>query len=187
MRAAALSARAGLLLAALTAAACSIDGGAPGEGQAAGEVPDTVAVGVVHRIHRDGRLSLELTASRAETWNETKKTILTDARFVEFDQAGAQATAGEAQKVIFHSDTENADISGGVRVRSEVEEGNVTAEALSWDNKARRLSAPAQDVVTLRKDDGTSISGSGFLGDFRTRELTFSGPVVGTYVDSETP
>ncbi len=186
IRAASRTARAGILLAALGAAACSIDSGATaGEGPSAETIPDTVAVGVVHRIHKDGRLSLELTASRAETWNDTKETILTDTRFTEFDQAGATATKGEARKVIFHSDTENADISGGVRVRSESEKGNVTAETLSWDNTTRRLSAPAQEIVTLRKDDGTSISGSGFLGDFKTRELTFSGPTRGTYVGSD--
>ncbi len=179
--------RALLMLAALAAAGCSIEGGPLPESQEAGEIPDTVAVGVVHRVYRDGRLSLELTASRAETWNATKETILSDARFVEFDRHGAPDLQGEAGRVLFYSDTENADVSGGVRVRSETEKGNVTAESLSWDNEARRLTAPPQETVTLRKDDGTSISGTGFLGDFRTRELVFSGPVRGTYVRSDTP
>ncbi len=179
--------RALLLLGALAAAGCSIPGGPSPEEQAAAEIPDTVAVGVVHRVYRDGRLSLELTASRAETWNATRQTILSNARFVEFDRAGAADLQGEAGRVVFHSDTEDADVSGGVRVRSETEKGTVTAESLSWDNGARRLTAPAQETVTLRKDDGTSISGSGFLGDFRTRELVFSGPVRGTYVRSDAP
>lgn len=178
-------ARALVLLAGLGAAACSIDNGQNGEGPAAAAIPDTVAVNVVHRVHQDGHLSLELTAARAETWNDTKQTILSDTRFTEFDQDGSTATVGQARKVIFHSDTENADVSGGVRVRSNTEKGDVTADSLSWDNKARRLSAPPQEVVTLVKDDGTSISGTGFLGDFKRRELTFSGPVTGTYVSSQ--
>jgi LPS export ABC transporter protein LptC len=187
MPAAARAARALLLLAALAAGACSIEGGPAAEALPSEQIPDTIAVGVVHRIHRDGRLSIELRASRAETWNDRKETVLSDTRFVEFDQAGAAATMGEAKKVTFHSDTENADVSGGVMVRSEAEKGNVTADSLSWDNKAKRLSAPPEEVVTLKKDDGTSISGTGFLGDFRTRELTFSGPARGTYVRSDTP
>jgi LPS export ABC transporter protein LptC len=178
-------ARALLLLAALGTAACSIDNVTGGEGPAAGSVPDTVAVGVVHRVHQDGHLSLELTATRAETWNDEKQTILSDTHFTEFNQDGTAATEGQARKVVFHSDTENADISGGVKVRSNVEKGDVSADSLSWDNKARRLTAPALEVVTLVKDDGTSISGTGFLGDFRSRELTFSGPVTGTYVSSD--
>lgn len=177
--------RALLLLAALTVAACSIDSGATGEGAAAAAVPDTVAVNVVHRVHQNGRLSLEITAARAETWNDTRQTILSDTAFTEFDQDGAPATVGRAKRVVFYSDTEDADISGGVQVRSNVEKGNVAADTLSWDNKARRLVAPPQEVVTLVKDDGTSISGTGFRGDFRSRELTFSGPVTGTYVSSD--
>jgi LPS export ABC transporter protein LptC len=178
-------ARALLLAAALGAAACSIDNGQNAEGAASAAIPDTVAVGVVHRVHQDGHLFLELTATRAETWNDTKQTILSNTRFTEFDQKGAPATVGQARTVVFHSDTENADVSGGVQVRSNEEKGNVTAESLAWDNKARRLSAPPQEVVTLLKDDGTSISGTGFQGDFRSREITFSGPVTGTYVSSQ--
>ena len=174
-----------LLLAALGASACSIDTGTSAEGPAAAAVPDTVAVNVVHRVHQDGHLSLELTAARAETWNDTRQTILSDTHFTEFAQDGTTATEGQARKVVFHSDTEDAEVSGGVRVRSTVEKGNVTAESLSWENKARRLSAPPQEVVTLVKDDGTSISGTGFLGDFKRRELTFSGPVTGTYVSGQ--
>jgi LPS export ABC transporter protein LptC len=136
-------------------------------------------------VNRDGRLSLELTAARAETWNDAKETILSDARFVQFDDTGAQATEGEAKKVVFHTDTENADVTGGVRVRSETEKGTVTAENLSWDNDARTLRAPPDEVVSLRKDDGSSLSGTGFEGDFRRRELTFTGPVRGTYVRSD--
>lgn len=174
------------LLLSLLAVSCSVESEAaqPGNGTNAG-IPDTVAVKVVHRVSQNGRLSLELTAARAETFNDAKQTIMSDARFTAFDDKGAPATEGTASKVVYHSDTENADISGGVRVRSEVEKGVVTADTLSWENKEKRLSAPPDEVVSLRKDDGTSLAGTGFNGNFRTRELVFSGPVNGTYVSSD--
>ncbi len=178
-------ARALACAAVLAAAACSIEEGPAAAQEPAEQIPDTIAIGLVHRVHQDGRLSLELTAARAETWNATKQTILSDARFVQFDDTGAPATEGQAARVVFHSDTENAEVSGGVRVRSESEKGSVRADSLSWDNKAKLLSAPPQEVITLRKDDGSVLSGSGFQGDFRTRELTFSGPVRGTYVQAD--
>jgi LPS export ABC transporter protein LptC len=175
-----------VLLGSLLAASCSVGSeAAPSDTGTGAGTPDTVAVRVVHRVSQNGRLALELRAARAETFNDAKKTILTDARFVEFDDKGGTATVGTAKTVIYHSDSENADISGGVRVRSEVEKGVVTAEALSWENKEKRLSAPADEVVTLRKDDGTSLAGTGFNGDFRARELVFTGPVNGTYVSSD--
>jgi LPS export ABC transporter protein LptC len=148
-------------------------------------LPDTVAIGLVHKIHKGGRLSLELEAARAETFNTDKTTVLTDARFVEYDSEGGKATEGQANRVVFHADTENAEISGDVRVHSAPEKGSVTASSLSWENKAKRLTAPPEEQVHISKDDGSSISGSGFVGDFRTRQLVFTGPVQGSYVWKE--
>jgi LPS export ABC transporter protein LptC len=177
---------AALAAACLWAGACSLDyTQATTEEQTSHGLPDTVAVGLVHKIHKDGRLSLELEAARAETYNETKTTVLKDARFVEYDKQGGKATEGQADKVVYHTDTENAEISGDVRVHSASEKGSVSATALAWENKTKKLSAPPEEEVFIRKDDGSFISGSGFLGDFRTRELTFAGPVKGSYVWEE--
>ena len=167
-------------------AGCSIDYHGDGtEEQASSGIPDTVAIGLLHRIHKNGRLTLELEAARAEAWNAKNQTILTDARFIEFDEKGGKATVGEARTVIYHSDTENAEISGAVHVHSAAEEGDVRAQTLSWENKTRRLTAPPADQVTIRKDDGSSLTGTGFTGDFRRRKLSFAGPVQGTYVWKE--
>jgi hypothetical protein len=86
---------------------------------------------------------------------------------------------------VYHTDTENAEISGKVSVHSASEKGDVSADSLSWANKEKLLTAPPGERVTIHKDDGTSISGRGFVGDFRTRQVTFSGPVQGTYVWQE--
>ena len=92
---------------------------------------------------------------------------------------------GRARTVVFYSDTENADISGGVRVHSASEKGDVSADSLYWENKTKKLRAPAAERVTIRKDDGSSLSGTGFSGDFSRRELIFTGPVKGSYVWQE--
>jgi LPS export ABC transporter protein LptC len=164
-------------------AGCSIDyGQAAVEEKTAEGVPDTVAVDVLHRVHKDGRLSLELSASRAVSYNDKNETILTDARFAAYDEKGAKSTDGQARTVVFHSDTENAEISGGVHVHSASEEGEVSAGSLYWENKTKRLTAPIAEQVTIRKDDGSSLIGSGFSGDFSRRRLVFTGPVQGSYV-----
>jgi len=61
----------------------------------------------------------------------------------------------------------------------------VTAESLSWENKEKRLTAPPAETVRVKKDDGSFIQGTGFAGDFRSREVTYSGHVEGTYVWEE--
>ena len=167
----------------LFAVGCSINyDEATAAEQAAQGIPDTVATGVVHRVHKNGRLTIQLEASRAETYNATKQTILTDAHFSEFDDTGATATEGNADTLVFHTDTQDAEISGAVHVHSATEEGDVRAESLTWKNKPKMLKAPADETVVISKDDGSTISGSGFQGDFLRRELTFDGPVQGTYV-----
>jgi len=173
-----------LLAAAL--GACSIDyEGASVDEQSPTGIPDTVATGLLHRIHKDGRLSLQLEAVRAETYNSRNTTILTDAHFVEYDETGGAATEGRAGKVVFHSDTENAEISGAVRVHSATEKADVRADTLLWENKTKKLTAPPHEQVRVRKDDGSSLVGSGFTGDFLNREVTFTGAVQGTYVWEE--
>jgi len=167
-------------------AGCSLDyQDALAQEQAAENVPDTVAIGLVHKIHKDGRLSLQLEATRAESYNSRNQTVLTNAHFVEFDAKGDNSTEGRAKKVVFHTDTENAEISGTVHVHSAKEKGGVNAESLSWENKTKTLTAPPADTVIITKDDGSSLSGSGFKGDFKTRVVTFSGPVKGTYVRTD--
>jgi len=155
------------------------------EEQTSASIPDTVASNVIHRVNRDGRLSMQMEAARAETYNSTNTTVLTDAHFVEYDDKGKKATEGSAHRVVFHSDTENAEISGSVRVHSASEKGSVAAESLSWVKKIRKLSAAPDEMVLIQKDDGTYISGTGFTGDFQARQVTFSGPVRGRYVWEE--
>jgi LPS export ABC transporter protein LptC len=167
-------------------AGCSLDyEGMTAEDKTSANIPDTVAVNVVHKVHKDGRLTLQLEAARAETFNARNQTILSDARFVEFDASGGTATEGRARRVVYHTDTEDAEISGGVHVHSSSEKGDVTAESLTWENKAKRLTAPVDEEVVIHKDDGTLISGKGFQGDFRRRVLVFTGPVQGVYVSEE--
>ena len=181
-----VAAAAAVFAAALLVAGCSLNYQEAGaEEKTAEGVPDTVALGLVHKIHKNGRLSLELEAARAETFSAAAKTILTDAHFIEYDDQGGKATEGSAQKVVYHTDTEDAEISGKVRVHSASEKGEVTAESLAWTNKGKKLVAPPDERVTIRKDDGSSISGRGFQGDFRRRQVIFSGPVQGTYVWKE--
>jgi LPS export ABC transporter protein LptC len=162
---------------------CSLDyESARLEEQLPERLPDTTATGLVHRVVKNSRTTLEITADRAETWNAQHRTVLDGASFVEYDRDGARAVEGSAGRVVFHTDTEDAEISGKVRVHSAVEKADIETEALTWKSKPRLLAAPAHDRVVITKDDGSRLEGTGFVGDFRRREFVFTGPVQGTYV-----
>lgn len=176
---------AAMLFAALLAG-CSLNyQAAELEASAAQEVPDTVAVGVTYRVVKDSRLSLELQAERTETYNTRKQTVISAAHFVEYDEKGERDTDGSADSVVFHTDTQDAEISGNVRVSSASEKGEISTESLSWQNKEKKLTADPDERVLVKKDDGTYISGRGFVGDFRIKEVRFTGPVEGVYVYEE--
>jgi LPS export ABC transporter protein LptC len=179
---------AALILAALLSFAlgCSLDYGAVTAAEKIAEtIPDTVAIEVTHKVHQNGRLALSFEAGRAETYGALKKMVLSDVRFVEYGADRAPSTSGEARHVVYHTDTENAEISGSVRVRSEAEKAGIATESLAWENKRKKLTALPLAKVVITKDDGSSITGRGFTGDFKTREVTFNGPVEGMYVWTE--
>jgi LPS export ABC transporter protein LptC len=177
------AAAAALAIGAAALASCSLDyDNALLDEQAAGSLPDTVATDLVHRVVKNSRTTLEVTADRAESWDAERRTVLDGASFVEYDRDGNPAVEGTAGRVVFHADTEDAEISGHVRVHSAVEEAGVEADALTWRSDPRLLAAPAESTVVITRDDGSRLEGSGFTGDFRRREFVFSGPVSGTYV-----
>jgi LPS export ABC transporter protein LptC len=178
----ALAAIAGVLF----LAGCSMDYKATEVAEKTGAgVPDTVATGIVHKIFKNGHLSFILEASQAQTFNSQKETIISNASFQELDDKGKVVTNGQAGRIVYHADTENAEISGRVSVHSASEKAEVTADSLSWQNKEKRLAAEQGEIVTVRKDDGSFIRGTGFVGDFRTRQVTYAGRVEGTYVWEE--
>ena len=170
-------------LAAAVLASCSLDyDSALADEQATERLPDTVATDLVHRVVKNSRTALEVTADRAETWDKERRTVLDGATFVEYDRDGVPAIEGSAGRVVFHADTEDAEVSGRVRVHSAVDEAGIETEALTWQSDPRLLAAPADHTVVITRDDGSRLEGSGFSGDLRRREFVFSGPVAGTYV-----
>lgn len=172
---------------ALLLAACSLDYRSAEQlaEEPAEKVPDTVATDFVYRIVKGSRLSLEVTAGRAESWSAEQRTVLSKATFTELASDGTVATKGSAGDVVFHNDTEDAEVSQGVKVYSASEKASVETASLEWRSKPKLLSAPGEERVTIRKDDGAYIQGSGFTADFRKREVAFSGSVQGKYVRAE--
>jgi LPS export ABC transporter protein LptC len=172
-----------VILCAVLAAGCSLDyQAAVIEAEADQSLPDTVAVKMVYRMVKGSHPVVELQADKAETYTKRNQTILEAARFSEFGTDGGIATKGEAESVVYHTDTKNAEISGSVYVYSAAQEGSISTEYVKWEDKTRVLSANPEDLVVVKKDDGSYISGRGFVGDFRAGEVKFNGPVEGAYM-----
>ena len=147
------------------------------------EVASSTLIDFSQTVVRDGRPIMVLEAEDARTFEESQTVVLTGAHFRELDQEGAVLVEGWAERAVYHTDTENAEIQGRVILYSAKEETTLTATDLSWDKEGRVLRSTETGVVTLERDDGSEISGRGFEANFRHREIRFGSDVRGVVTD----
>ena len=177
--------RTGLLIAATAfAAACSFDyaaGGATPD-ELLDEVPETELSEVTHTVVRNGRVVAEIHARQVQNFPRRGVTELRDVRYTEYDRAGEPVTTGSADFARYHTASEDAEVAGAVRLRSESQGVLLHAAALRWDDERRRLSSDAEQVVEVSRDDGSEVRGHGLEVDVRSKTIRFAAPVTGTLV-----
>ncbi|MBN2352299.1 MAG: LPS export ABC transporter periplasmic protein LptC [Spirochaetales bacterium] len=172
-----------LLTAVFWVMGCSLDYKEGEEGTELEEsVPDLVFKNFVHTAVNGQKMVFQLEAERAQMYNRKKTTVLTKVRFVEYDDAGAVAIDGRAGSAVYHTDTENADLSGGVYGYSTADKVSFSAASLFWKKDDRLLQSKGNEVVRIEKDDGSYIEGRHFTIDAARKTLTFTAAVHGRYV-----
>jgi LPS export ABC transporter protein LptC len=149
----------------------------------AAEIPETVMTGFTHTVVDEGRLWVKMAAERAESYGKTKRIVLAGVRFEEYDAQGGLATEASADWAVYHTDSENAEVQGGILIRSSQEKASLSAVSLSWVKEGRRLEGGPGQEVRIAKDDGSFLEGRGFRADFRRRRLQFAEGVSGGYVE----
>ena len=174
------------LLAAL--AACSLD---YDQARLATEIspdtPDTILHDVIHTVVRDGRPRFVVRAERSESYRERRRQYLYHVEFLELDAEGETATYGVADSGEYKTDTEDIDLTGGLRFYSAVEDAWLTAERLSWKNDTRTLTSLPDETVILERGDGTEIRGRGFVAEMARSMLRFEDGVSGTLIEEDNP
>jgi LPS export ABC transporter protein LptC len=149
------------------------------------EIPDTVMIGFTHTVVAEGKVWVQLSAQRAEGYDQSKKIVLSGVRFQEFDRQGRLSTEAAADRAVYHSDSEDAEVTGNILIRAPEEKASLSAESLAWIKEGRRLSSGAGQSVRLAKEDGSYLEGRGFQADFRRRRLEFSQGASGGWVEAE--
>jgi LPS export ABC transporter protein LptC len=180
------------LLAAALAAALALGGGcslsyeeARVAERIAPEIPDTVMIGFSHTVIAEGRVWIRMSARRAEGYDQSKRIVLDGVRFQEFDRQGRLATEAAADRAVYYSDSENAEVTGNILIRAPEEKASLSAASLAWVKEGRRLSSGAGQSVRLAKEDGSFLEGRGFQADFSRRRLEFTQGASGGYVEGE--
>ena len=165
--------------------ACSFDYTAGTAEALRAEIPDTVLHNVTHVVVRDGAIIAEIDSERLENFSSDQRAVLTDVAYREFDRDGNLTNHGSADRATIHTETDDAEVSGTIQLRSETEEATLSAGQLAWDDEARTLTSPAEDLVELRRDDGSQVAGRGLEIIVRRRTVRFGGRVSGTIVAGE--
>ncbi len=174
------------VLAAALAAGCSLsyDEARVAE-KIAPEIPDTIMSGFTHTVISEGRVWVRLSARRAEGFDQSKRIVLAGVRFQEFDRRGDLATEASADRAVYHSESEDAEVTGNILIRAAEEKASLSAESLTWIKEGRRLSSGSGQSVRLAKEDGSFLEGRGFQADFRRRRLEFAEGASGAYMEGE--
>ena len=117
-----------------------------------------------------------------ENFPRDGRAVLRDVRYTEFDGRGAVAASGRADRAVYYTESEDAEVAGAVELRSTSQEASLKAEVLHWDEDLHLLSTDLDQVVAVSRDDGTHVRGAGLEVEMRRKTVRFSGPVSGLLV-----
>ena len=172
-------AAASILSAAFLLAGCSLAGYAP-KPPSEEELPTAVFNDYSHTVVVHGKKNFVLEAKKAELYETSKKTVLSDVSFEEYDpDTGELLSLGRADSAVYHTDTKDAEFSGSVRLESKKQDAILQGEYLQWIDKDKRLEGRLDRTVTISRSDGSSVSGAGFEAEALKRSFSFRESVEG--------
>ena len=131
---------------------------------------------------RDGHVLAEFHARQVRNFPRRGRTELEGVLYTEYNAAGDLVTFGTAERAVYHTEREDAELAGSIRLRSESQGIRLQAEALRWENERRRLVTGPGETVEFYREDGSQVRGAGLEVDVRSKTIRFSGPVSGTLV-----
>ena len=91
--------------------------------------------------------------------------------------------SGKASQASLETDTGNFNMSGGVSIEVISEDFSMETPEISWQDKDRLLRAPG--TVHIRRSNGTTLQGTGFSADARSRNWEFDSAVEGSVVEDD--
>lgn len=165
------------------AAACSLDYGVAEEKETDLDQPEIELQQLEHTVVRSGRKQIRLRGEDSKTYREENRQELSNVIFYEYGPEGDIVTEGRAADAEIFLDSEDVHFSGDVQLYSHQEEAGIEADYLEWDGEERQLQGEDGEEVVITRDDGSVITGTGFLANMRERTLKFAGEVDGTFVE----
>lgn len=144
-------------------------------------IPDMVITDAAASRYEHNALSVVLTARTLEIYNDDAVWAGDTVSFTQYEGDGSGAIEAEGKAGIFQVDRkEDVYLLGNsVSFRYIPDDLRLSADDLQWQKKTHWLSAPASGVVSIRKDDGSEIRGTGFFADTLSRKYEIIRDVAG--------
>jgi LPS export ABC transporter protein LptC len=175
-----------VLLLLLLCLSCSFDyEGAMVDENLKEETPESILINFSQTAVKEGQKVFEITADTVEIYEGHTRTVAKGLYFLELDEDGSVLTEGWSDRAVYYNETEDAEFSGNIRLYSKKEELTIITDSISWKQEDRLLETPPGSKVSLKKDDGSFLQGTGFEADLRRRAIKFNADVKGYYVLSE--
>jgi hypothetical protein len=167
-------------------AGCSIN---YSESQIAEELEETLPnirmVNLRHRVATKDRLIIDMTVERSESFEAAKKIVLFGINFHEYGHSGEVTAEGQADMVVYHTDTKDAEIEGNIDIVSHKEKGGIKTQHLYWNDAQRFLSGSPDELTEIFDEDGSRFSGRRFEADIKRLIISFLEAVDGNFVTTD--
>jgi LPS export ABC transporter protein LptC len=113
-------------------------------------------------------------AARAEYFKSTGTLVVYKAVFEDFGESGGPAQfSGEADKVVWHEDSGDAELSGYVRLYSRAEDASFETGSLKYHHALDTIEGAEGDTVIVRVGSKLLLRGMGFFADIGKRAFAF--------------
>jgi LPS export ABC transporter protein LptC len=144
-------------------------------------IPDMVITDAAASRYEKNALSVVLSARLLEIYNTDSVWAGDTVSFTQYSGDGSGTVEAEGQAGLFLVDQKEDVYSLGdsVSFRYIPDELRLSADDLQWQKKTHWLSAPSNGVVSIKKDDGSEIRGTGFFADTLSRKYEIIRNVAG--------
>lgn len=149
-------------------------------------VPQMVLTDAKAQRYENSRLAVEVNAKVLELYDADKVWAGKDVSFTQYKNTGSGEVEAQGFAGLLLVDDGEESYFLGSSVSFRVMEDGITLEApdLRWQKKTHSLSGPADGAITLAKDDGSSIIGTGFFADTLSRRYVIDRAVSGALRNS---
>ncbi|TCW61789.1 hypothetical protein [Treponema sp. J25] len=155
-------------------------------GEETAEQPDLIMNGVSYSRVRDGKEAFSFQAEEVRRYEKRRIMDITQMAFEKRDAPGnEQEIAGRAGFVQLQTASGNGAFTEGFQIV--IPKEGLTVEGLNvyWDDQRRLLFTAPEEVLLIKKTDGTIMSGKGFYADLRRKSWSFQKEVAGIYPEGQ--